>query len=87
MFSKLGTIISIARLYLSVTYQLDRFSNGDRRDGNNKKARLPHPFYLSTEFSRGKEPPADAILGRMHATGFSVDTVYPHVQPSRGAAW
>ena len=33
---------------MSVTYQHDRFSNGDRRHSNNK-ARLPHRLYFSQE--------------------------------------
>ena len=41
------------------------------RHHSNNKARLPHHLYFSIESSRGKEPPADAILERkMHATGF-----------------
>ena len=67
---KLCTIISIARLYLSVTYQHDRFSIGDRHHSNTNKARLLHRLHFSKESSRGKEPPSDAISGRMHATGF-----------------
>ena len=41
-----------------------------RRHHSNNKARLPHRLYFSIEYSRGKEPPNDAIPGRMHATGF-----------------
>ena len=41
-----------------------------QRHHSNNKARLPHRLYFSIESSRGKEPPADAIPGRMHATGF-----------------
>ena len=39
------------------------------RHSNNNKARRPHRLYFSQETSRGKEP-ADAMPGRMHATGF-----------------
>ena len=54
MFSKLRTIISIARLYLSVSYQLDRFSNGDRRHGNNNKNTPSTPLLLVHRIFSGK---------------------------------
>ena len=54
---------------MQLTAANDQNSNGDRHHSNNE-ARLPRRLYFSKESSRGKEPPADAILGRMHATGF-----------------
>ena len=41
-----------------------------QRSHSNSKAPLPHCRYSSIEYSRGKEPPNDAIPGRMHAAGF-----------------
>ena len=41
-----------------------------QRHHSSNKARLPHGLYFFIEYSRGKEPPNDAIPGRMHANGF-----------------
>ena len=41
-----------------------------QRHHSNSKAPLPHCRHFSVEYSRGKEPPNDAIPGRMHATSF-----------------
>ena len=41
-----------------------------QRHHSNNKAPLSHRLYCSIEYSRGKEPPNDAIPGRMHTTGF-----------------
>ena len=61
-------------------------SNRGRHHSNNK-ARLPHRLYFPKEFCRGKEPPADAIPGRMHATVFFRGyRLLLLIRPSCGAA-
>ena len=56
-------------LAFQITAANDQNDNGDVHHSNNH-ARLPLRLYFPIEPSRGRKPPADAIPGRMHVTGF-----------------
>ena len=62
------------RTNTTALFQVDRGKRPKQqrwqRHYSNSKARPPHCLYIPIEYSREKEPPNDAIPGRMHATGF-----------------